>query len=145
MRGGVAAIASPKINFCNDVIAEKYLPDHIIRLPSTPDQVREMQGKWNSIRTKENAHYRFLFKNCSTIVARVLRAGGYSANLWRDHSMLWTPNKIKEFALGAGGKLMKWSEFWAELEKAGVTYNDFGNLKVARDKRFCSTGATCKN
>jgi hypothetical protein len=38
--------------------------------------VTAMKVEWDTIRTKASAHYQFLTKNCSTIVARVMRAGG---------------------------------------------------------------------
>ncbi len=142
--GGVTAKASPKTNFCLDVMAERYLPDHIIRLPSDPGKVTKMQAAWNEIRGKDDAHYRFLYKNCSTIVARVLRAGGFSASLWSDHSLVWTPNKVKKFADGAGGTRLTWAALLAELKGVGVTETDLGGIRQARDRRFCTSGAPCK-
>ncbi|PVZ68306.1 hypothetical protein [Pelagibaculum spongiae] len=55
-----------------------------------------MIDEWYSIMKKENSHYRVVRKNCATIVARVLRAGGigYSAGYFNSHHLLWTPQKI---------------------------------------------------
>lgn len=146
---GVTANGVAKHNLCLDIIKEGYLPDHIIRLDVTEGQIRNMQAKWNEIRHKEGANYRFVVKNCSTIVARVLRAGnltvGGATGWWRNHSMIWTPNKIKEMADGAGGNRMTWAALWAELQRSGIDItSDLGMVSKARDKRFCSCGAPCK-
>jgi hypothetical protein len=140
------AFGSPKTNFVGDMMGEKYLPDHIIRIAVTPAKQQLMMSKWASIRTKDGAHYRALYKNCSTIVARIMREGGLSTglnNFWRAHSLVWTPNKIKEYALGAGGKSMTWAALYAEMSQCGVKYSDWGGQTRARDRRYCSSGAEC--
>ncbi|PVZ63901.1 hypothetical protein [Pelagibaculum spongiae] len=57
---------------------------------------RAMIEEWASIRTKPDAHYRTLRKNCSTIVARVLRAGGIDqhTSFGNRHHLVWTPQMI---------------------------------------------------
>lgn len=59
----------------------------------------KMRVKWHSIRGKQNSHYKLHIKNCSTIVARVLRAGGASElagakSIWFAHNVIWTPKKV---------------------------------------------------
>ena len=138
---------APKTNFISDVIGEKYLPDHIIRINTTVAQQQLMVAKWMAIREKQGANYRALYKNCSTIVARVMRAGDIStgaSNFWRAHALVWTPNKIKEYALAAGGVSMTWAALYTEINTATqVTYSDWGGQKKARDRRYCSSGAEC--
>jgi hypothetical protein len=77
------------------------LPDHIIPLRNL-DQLR-MQAVWNSIRDgKENPHYRLLRKNCSTIAARIIRAGMTRSQIMSDplmaHKAWWTPYDILSLA-----------------------------------------------
>ncbi len=38
--------------------------------------VYAMQEMWEAIRDKEESHYKFIDKNCSTIVSRILKTGG---------------------------------------------------------------------
>jgi len=68
--------------------------------------VAAMVRKWLEIRTKPDSHYRLMRKNCSTIVARVLRAGGASelakgskqrhlhVPSWDAHRTIWTPKNV---------------------------------------------------
>jgi hypothetical protein len=61
-----------------------------------------MKIEWDAIMNKPNAHYMFLPKNCSTIVARVLKAGGATemmstANaLIYGHNVYWTPKDVAQ-------------------------------------------------
>ena len=144
--GMKVAMGKPKTNFVGDMTSEGYLPDHIIRLKTTANQQRDMQAKWASIREKEGAHYRALYKNCGTIVARVMRAGNISAGktaFWYEHALVWTPNKVKDYAMAAGGAPVKWDALFAEMNAAGVTYSDWGGKKTGRDKRYSSCGVAC--
>ena len=65
--------------------------------------VTAMKAEWDSIRTKPNAHYQLLAKNCSTIVARVMREGGAADKLSLlkaasyAHNLYWTPKNVAEF------------------------------------------------
>jgi len=139
---------SPKNHFCSDMIGEKYLPDNIVRLPATESQQNNMKAKWADIRRKPDASYRALYKNCATIVARVLRAGKFNTgrlSFWTEHSLVWTPNKVLKFAVAAGGKAMTWAELYPELQSVGVTYSDWGGTQKARDNRYCSSGVECAN
>jgi len=111
--------ASPKPNFLRDLTLEKnYAPDHILRLTGLNEPA--MKVEWTRIRSKENAHYRYYAKNCSTIVARVLRAGTNwtDRNPWYAHSELWTPLKVKRFAKNLGAKEVEWVNFCAEMRKS---------------------------
>jgi len=65
--------------------------------------VSDMKIAWDATRTKDDSHYDLLKKSCSTIVARIIKAGGhhkfvhvakrasYTRNLW------WTPKDVAQF------------------------------------------------
>lgn len=65
--------------------------------------IAAMKAEWDGTKNKANAHYRFLPKNCSTIVARILRAGGAdkmlsaAARLSYAHNVYWTPKNVAQF------------------------------------------------
>jgi hypothetical protein len=106
------AVCKPSI--FADVALEGYAPDHVVRV--TGLNVGKMKAKWKSIRLKQDAHYKFLRKNCSTIVARVLSA----ATPWykTPQQTVWTPTDIRDFARKLGTTML-WSDFIDELEGAG--------------------------
>lgn len=119
-------------NFFDDLMSEQgYVPDYIIRL--TGMDVEKTRGAWNEIRTKAKAHYRFKVKNCSTIVARVLRAGSKSGSGWKRHCSIWAPSRVKQLAISMGGEYITWQAFLGELETAGVIsgeeHGDLAKLK----------------
>ena len=70
---GESVAAEPNKHLVNDIRSEGYLPDHFIQLPDTQAGVLEMKATWNAIRSKQHAHYKMVSKNCSMIVARVMR------------------------------------------------------------------------
>jgi hypothetical protein len=120
-------------SFQRDLVKERYAPDHILRLTGLNEE--DMRAEWARIRGKENAHYRLYVKNCSTIVARILRAGTSwtNRNPWRAHSELWTPLKAKRFALSLGAKQVEWADFCAEVRKRSYFYEiREGNPTVRR-------------
>jgi hypothetical protein len=121
-----------------DLQKEKYAPDHILRLRGLNEA--QMQKEWRAIRTKENAHYLLNVKNCSTIVARVLRAGSSwtDRNVFRAHSALWTPLQAKRFAINLGGAEVNWTDFLRELLAQGAisqhTYDLWAAIKKRSDR-----------
>ena len=103
--GGVipgAKVLGSTCTFKEDIKSENRPPDISYQLSHL--DVPAMIQCWNSIRQKQGGHYRLLRKNCSTIVARVLRAGGAERLLASGrlnipfslaaHSMAWTPHKV---------------------------------------------------
>jgi hypothetical protein len=72
------------------------LPDHMIPLGQL-DTLR-MQAAWNALRTKPDAHYRLMRKNCSTVAARIVRAGMGTGTLALSslltHKTWWTPHDV---------------------------------------------------
>lgn len=108
---GVKFMAMSKPSLFADVALEGYAPDHVIRINNL--DVRKMVACWRSIRSKPNASYKFLRKNCSTIVAQVLQA--VSPFYKTPHHQIWTPCDVRDFALNLG-RPMLWSDFIDELE-----------------------------
>ena len=94
-----------------DVALENDAPDHVIWIKDL--NVNKMVAKWRAIRQKQNASYKFLRKNCSTIVAEVLQV----ATPWykTPHHQVWTPCDVRDYAFPLG-KSMLWSDFIDELE-----------------------------
>ncbi|BFU91440.1 MAG: hypothetical protein NTAFB01_26270 [Nitrospira sp.] len=86
---------------CSDKTPGK--PEHIIQLWRLSEPA--MMAEWTKIRDKPYAHYRLLRKNCSTIVARILRAGMTGLTVWNQaaaqawaHRIYWTPTDCVKFA-----------------------------------------------
>lgn len=132
-----------------DIHSETYLPDHVFHLPDTPAQVLAMKGAWAAL--KEGLpDYQNLRANCSTVVAKILRKGGFSAGalsgLYYDHSMIWTPIKVRKMVLKAGGKTTSWADLWStKLVNAGYALGDLGSYTKARDGKFTSSGAVAEH
>jgi hypothetical protein len=110
-KAGVKYSAQSKPSIFADVALEGYAPDHVIRINNL--DVRKMIAKWHSIRSKKDASYIFLRKNCSSIVANVLQAASPLHKTSYHH--VWTPCDVRDFALRMG-KSMLWSDFIDELE-----------------------------
>ncbi len=103
-------------SFLDDIKDEEgYAPDHVIRIARNALDLPVMLAAWQSIRTKNGANYKFYKKNCSTIVARVIRAGTKKGSLAKRHSALWTPLQVKRLALAVGGEELNWLDFVDEL------------------------------
>lgn len=64
--------------------------------------VDQMKAEWDTIRTKDGASYRMLVKSCSTVVARVLMAGGAKTMMSKADAVLygnnlyWTPKDVAQ-------------------------------------------------
>jgi hypothetical protein len=129
-------MATCKPSIFADVALEGYAPDHVIRI--TGLSVSKMKAKWQSIRLKANAHYKFLRKNCSTIVARVLSA----ATPWykTPTHVIWSPTDIRDFGMKLGTTML-WSDFIDELAGTGYCMNQ--QLDLLRGvKRRCGSRGT---
>jgi hypothetical protein len=93
-------ISDPK-TYDEDVEAEGGTPHVVYAINHL--NINTMKALWDGIRTKPQAHYRLLPKNCSTIVARVLRAGGAGRHLNAikelsyAHNAYWTPKNVAQF------------------------------------------------
>jgi hypothetical protein len=110
-------LASPNLEFFADLKAEGYAPDHIIRVSALRADV--MKSTWQQKRTKDNAHYKFLAKNCSTLVATVLKSGGKRGSSLARNQLVWTPLKVRDLAIDMGGVTMTWLSLLDEFVEQG--------------------------
>lgn len=102
---GLTSIELVAPNTFNQDFASEGGPPHVIYTLNefSPTSIADMKVSWDAIRTKPMAHYRLLPKNCSTIVARVMRAGGAGATLNKvkelsyAHNSYWTPKNVAQF------------------------------------------------
>lgn len=63
--------------------------------------VAAMQAEWHRLSNDSDARYQLLNKNCSSIVAKVLKAGGEDkliGHTWRPKFGVWTPTELFNFA-----------------------------------------------
>jgi hypothetical protein len=129
----------------DDIESETYLPDHVIKLDTSRDQQMLMKSEWRSVfRKPGGASYKNLRKNCSTIVSRVLHAGGFLAQKWAvDNNWAWTPADVRALADASGGTHMTWVAFLAVLAQSNIAPDELG-AATARSGRYCSTGAPCR-
>lgn len=62
--------------------------------------VAAMQAEWNRLSNDPDARYQLLTKNCSSMVAKVLKAGGADkliGHTWRPKFGVWTPTELFNF------------------------------------------------
>ncbi|HFQ5293029.1 TPA: MARTX multifunctional-autoprocessing repeats-in-toxin holotoxin RtxA [Vibrio vulnificus] len=62
--------------------------------------VAAMQAEWNRLSNDPDARYQLLTKNCSSTVAKVLKAGGADkliGHTWRPKFGVWTPTELFNF------------------------------------------------
>ncbi|EJR3608847.1 MARTX multifunctional-autoprocessing repeats-in-toxin holotoxin RtxA [Vibrio vulnificus] len=62
--------------------------------------VAAMQAEWNRLSNDLDARYQLLTKNCSSTVAKVLKAGGADkliGHTWRPKFGVWTPTELFNF------------------------------------------------
>lgn len=87
--------------FLESDISDEGSPPHLVYTVSGLD-VANMRAEWFKIRNKTNAHFVFFRKNCSTIVLRILKAGGALNNLptakhlWFSNNLYVTPKNIAQ-------------------------------------------------
>ncbi len=134
---GVKFMAKSKPSLFADVALEGYAPDHVIRMDGL--NVRKMVAKWRSIRGKTNASYKFLRKNCSTIVAEVLQ----TVSPWYNtpHHQIWTPCDVRDFALKMGHTML-WSDYIDELENNLFGSKEQLNLLRGVKRRSAARGTS---
>jgi hypothetical protein len=66
--------------------------------------IAAMKREWDQIRNKQNAHWRLLDKNCATVAARVLKAGGGDAHATKAKTQLvWWPSDVYRYARSMTG------------------------------------------
>ncbi|WP_340620711.1 MARTX multifunctional-autoprocessing repeats-in-toxin holotoxin RtxA [Xenorhabdus siamensis] len=102
-----SAIADVMHQFAERELAEitdfknrKTEPARVYRINLEGLDVAAMQAEWNKISSDPDARYQLLSKNCSSVVARILKAGGAEKVLgktWRPTFGVWTPNDLFDF------------------------------------------------
>ena len=84
----------------DDLANEGRAPDHRIRLSGLDEEAIRLW--WHGFRDGEE--YRLFVQNCSTVVARALRAGGGTARtsgfgyLYHTWNVFWTPDDVRRLA-----------------------------------------------
>ncbi|QHF44927.1 hypothetical protein PspS35_14495 [Pseudomonas sp. S35] len=84
----------------SDLIAEGQVPHLVYRVYGL--DVANMRNEWFKIRNKPDAHFQMLRKNCSTIVFRVLKAGGAldklptAKHIWFANNLYLAPLNIMQ-------------------------------------------------
>lgn len=74
--------------------------DRVFRINLEGLDVAAMQAEWNRISNDPDARYQLLTKNCSSTVAKVLKAGGADkliGHTWRPKFGVWTPTELFNF------------------------------------------------
>jgi hypothetical protein len=132
------------LSLFGDLELERYFPDHVIRVTGL-DEAR-MKAEWAK-NCSAGKHIRAIRKNCSTMVARILRAGGLTG--LDTHSLFWTPRKIRSLVLCArsGGSIQSTTWTWAQLiaemiQKAGVQQAVIEGYSSNRGRRVANRGTS---
>ncbi len=146
--------ANPYMCIWQDLLAEKYAPDHIIYIPETDKQRKAMQEKWIAERDKNEGapSYRMQYKNCSRMAARVLLAG-FSSSLklktraWIKMRKIWTPLEVKRIGLKlvdrvSGAKVMTWDKWVDEVVGSAAVSMAVGKQMKALMKRASVRGSS---
>jgi hypothetical protein len=111
--------SSPNLSVFADLSEENYAPDHILRISVFNNNAAI--SKWAEIRNKPKSTYRFLRKNCSTIVSRVLLAGNTKPlGFGVSNNLIWTPIRVKRLADAMGAERKEWSWLIDQFVSAGV-------------------------
>lgn len=94
---------------------ERLQPDSPLRAPTRWVAVRgldraAMKGEWDAISGKVGAHWKLLDKNCATIVARILKAGGGDhLAAFHKRQLVWWPTDVIRYAKTMGNNVYKTS------------------------------------
>ncbi|PHM39494.1 RTX cytotoxin [Xenorhabdus mauleonii] len=112
--------AERELSDINDFKNSKIEPGRVYRINLEGLDVGAMQAEWHKISNDPDARYQLLTKNCSSVVARVLQAGGADKVLgskWRPFFGVWTPNELFNFgeALQKAAQLNRINEKWQRL------------------------------
>jgi hypothetical protein len=141
---GKRSRSTTKFSVADDIKAEGYLPDWVIELDTDANEERAMLAEWATIRDKPKSTYGAFKKNCSTIVSRVLQAGGFYAKKWAVNcNWVWAPGDVRRLALKVGGQPLTWAQF-APVLTAGIPPSAYGFKDFSRDAAYNNVGAPSK-
>ena len=86
----------------------RHVPNRWVALKGL--DVGRMKGAWDTMRTKQAAHWKLFDKNCATAVARILKAGGgddfASAHM---KQLVWWPTDLLKYARSMGDNVFRTS------------------------------------
>jgi hypothetical protein len=134
-----------KRSVADDILAEGYLPDWVIKLDTDDNEERDMLAEWATVRDKPKGTYGAFKKNCSTVVSRVLHAGGFYAKKWAVNcNWVWAPGDVRRLALKVGGRALDWATFQPILTAGGISPADYSNKDFARDEAYNHIGVPSK-
>nr|WP_240314500.1 MARTX multifunctional-autoprocessing repeats-in-toxin holotoxin RtxA [Vibrio tetraodonis] len=94
--------------------------------------VAAMQAEWNRISNDPDARYQLLTKNCSTTVAKVLKAGGADkliGHTWRPKFGVWTPTELFNF-----GQALQEAQLDIAAKKQRHQVNDVDDVLSGSEK-----------
>ncbi|MBD2780466.1 MARTX multifunctional-autoprocessing repeats-in-toxin holotoxin RtxA [Xenorhabdus szentirmaii] len=116
--------AERELSDINDFKSSKIEQGRVYRINLEGLDVGAMQAEWHKISSDPDARYQLLTKNCSSIVARVLKAGGADKVLgskWRPFFGVWTPAELFNFgeALQKAAQIKRNDEKWHRLNGEG--------------------------
>lgn len=110
-RGTVFQMGSSSNSFGDDMLqwgGERLKPDSDFRAPTKWVAVRgldmpAMKEEWDRIAGKQGAHWKILDKNCATVVARILKAGGGDhLAAFHKRQVVWWPTDVIRYASSMG-------------------------------------------
>ncbi|PHM39499.1 Autotransporter adhesin [Xenorhabdus mauleonii] len=97
----IRQFAERELNNIQDFKASEGEQGRVFRINLSGLDMAAMQMEWQKISQNPDARYQLLTDNCSSIVARILKAGGVDKVLdstWRPKFGVWTPTEL--FNLG---------------------------------------------
>ena len=108
-------------SFFKDLELEGYAPDHIIHMPVTMSD-DAMRSEWISFKSKNEGgfNYSMVRKNCSNVVARVLKSASKKGSPLHRHSVIWTPLQVKRLAFDMGGVEKNWNWLLSGASEKGL-------------------------
>ncbi|HFQ5286297.1 TPA: MARTX multifunctional-autoprocessing repeats-in-toxin holotoxin RtxA [Vibrio vulnificus] len=94
--------------------------------------VAAMQAEWNRLSNDPDARYQLLTKNCSSTVAKVLKAGGADkliGHTWRPKFGVWTPTELFNF-----GQALQEAQLEIAAKKQSHQVTDFLDALSGNEK-----------
>lgn len=95
--------------------------------------VAAMQAEWHRLSNDSDARYQLLNKNCSSIVAKVLKAGGADkliGHTWRPKFGVWTPTELFNF-----GQALQEAQLEITAKKQNHQVTDVLDVLSGNDKQ----------
>ncbi|MCC8378158.1 MARTX multifunctional-autoprocessing repeats-in-toxin holotoxin RtxA [Xenorhabdus sp. PB30.3] len=97
----IRQFAERELSNIQDFKASEPDQGRVFRINLAGLDVAAMQAEWHKISQNPDARYQLLTGNCSSIVAKVLKAGGADqviGHKWQPHFGVWTPTELFNYA-----------------------------------------------